>query len=91
MYQNLPSGFACEVLQSKKRKIALVPADLDKRSKGCIANYRKNRNMRCIGKGWVKFVRRNRLKEGDFCLFELRKEEKKGKLFLTMVVHFDHE
>jgi B3 DNA binding domain len=91
MYQNLPRGFACKVLQNKKRKIALATADLEKRSKGCTAYCYKNRNAGFISVGWPKFVRRNGLKEGDFCLFELRKEQKQGKLLLTMVVHFDHQ
>jgi B3 DNA binding domain len=92
MYQNLPRGFACKVLQNmkSKSKITLVPADLEKRSKGCTAAFHKNKSMRCIGKGWPKFAQGNGLKEGDFCLFELRKEQKQGKLLLTMVVHFDH-
>jgi B3 DNA binding domain len=91
MYQNLPPTFACKVLHNKRRKITLVPADLEKRSKGCTAYYHKNKSARCIRKGWLKFVRRNGLKEGDFCLFELRKEQKQGKLLLTMVVHYEHD
>ncbi|XP_078182255.1 B3 domain-containing protein Os12g0592300-like [Carex rostrata] len=86
---NFPSGFACKVLQSNKKKITLMPADFDKRSKICTAEYYKNKCMRYIGKGWRKFVCRNGLKQGDLCLFELRKQDKEG--ILTMVVHFNNE
>ncbi|XP_078153988.1 B3 domain-containing protein Os03g0620400-like [Carex rostrata] len=84
----LPVGFACKVLKSEKKKITLLPFDLDKRSKTCTANYYlKNNSCKCIGKGWRKFVCSNGLKQGDLCLFELRKHEKGG--ILTMVVHFN--
>ncbi|XP_078170397.1 B3 domain-containing protein LOC_Os12g40090-like [Carex rostrata] len=87
----LPSGFACKVLHRKKKKIILVPANLDKRNNTCTANYCfKNKKMvRYIGKGWRQFVRENELKQGDLCLFELRKQDKRG--ILTMVVHFNHK
>ena len=88
MYQNLPDGFACKVLRSKKKKITLLPSDLDKRSKICTANYCKNESIRWIGKGWREFTRIYGLKQGDLCLFELRKQDKRG--ILTMVVHFNH-
>lgn len=87
MYQRLPSGFARKVLRNKKKKINLVPADLDNRNKICSANYYKTKSMmRYIGPGWRKFGCRNELKQGDLCLFELKKQEKPE--ILTMVVHF---
>jgi hypothetical protein len=66
--------------------ITLLPANLDK-SKGCIAEYYKKQYVRCIG--WRTFVHKHGLKEGDLCLFELRKKEMRGKLVLTMLVHFE--
>ncbi|XP_078170372.1 B3 domain-containing protein Os03g0620400-like isoform X2 [Carex rostrata] len=86
---NLPDGFACKVLRRKKKKITLLPADLDKGSNICTANYCKNESIRCIGKGWREFTCINGLKQGDLCLFELRKKDERG--ILTMVVHFNHE
>ncbi|XP_078150560.1 B3 domain-containing protein Os12g0592300-like isoform X2 [Carex rostrata] len=83
----LPVGFACKVFESEEKKITLVPANLDKRSKTCTATYLKNKCCKYIGQGWNKFVRRNGLKQGDLCLFELRKQER-GEI-LTMVVHFN--
>jgi hypothetical protein len=68
--------------------IVLLPANLDK-SKGCIARYYIKQNVRCIS--WREFVQKNRLKKGDLCLFELRKKEIRGKLVLTMLVHFETE
>lgn len=90
MCQNLPSSFACEVLRSMKQKIAMLPADLDK-SKGCTAKFCKAKNVRRVVSGWCRFVAKNGLKEGDLCLFELRKQEKQGTLVLTMVVHINHK
>ena len=88
MYQNLPSGFAYEVLQSEKKKITLLPADSDKRN-SVTANYNlRNEKVGCISKGWCQFARINGLKQGDLCLFELRKQDKQGNL--TMVVHFNN-
>ncbi|XP_078182256.1 B3 domain-containing protein LOC_Os12g40090-like [Carex rostrata] len=85
----LPSDFACKVFERKKKKITLLPADLDKRSNTCTADYScMNKIMRrYIGKGWGQFARKNGLKKGDLCLFELRKPDKRGSL--TMVVHFN--
>ncbi|XP_078170263.1 B3 domain-containing protein Os12g0592300-like [Carex rostrata] len=83
---NLPAIFACEVLESKK-KITLLPADLGKRSKACTVYYRKNNKARYICNGWRQFVHINGLKQGDLCLFELRKQDKRG--ILIMVVHFN--
>ncbi|XP_078150559.1 B3 domain-containing protein Os03g0622100-like isoform X1 [Carex rostrata] len=83
----LPVGFARKILESEEKKIILLPADLDKRSKTCTAKYMKNKNCKYIGQGWNKFVCINGLKEGDLCLFELRKQER-GEI-LTMVVHFN--
>jgi B3 DNA binding domain len=88
LFQTLPNNFACNVLPNKQQMIILLPANLDK-SKGCIARYYIKQKMRCIG--WSKFVQKNRLKEGDLCLFELRKKEIRGKLFLIMLVHFETE
>ncbi|XP_078172668.1 B3 domain-containing protein Os12g0592300-like [Carex rostrata] len=82
---NLPSGFACNVLQSGKKKITLLFADLDKRSDICTASYSKTKTTRFISGGWREFVSKNRLKQGNLCLFELRKKDKQGSL--TMVVH----
>ncbi|XP_078150524.1 B3 domain-containing protein Os12g0592300-like [Carex rostrata] len=83
----LPIGFAREVLESEEKKITLVPANLDKRSKTCTATYMKNKNGKYMGQGWNKFACRNALKQGDLCLFELRKQERRG--ILTMVVHLN--
>ncbi|XP_078160146.1 B3 domain-containing protein LOC_Os12g40090-like [Carex rostrata] len=83
----VPAAFACDVLESKMKKITLLAADLDKRSKRCTANYCKNKSHRYIGQGWRKFVCSNGLKQGDLCLFELRKQEKRG--ILTMIVPFN--
>ncbi|XP_078150525.1 B3 domain-containing protein Os03g0622200-like [Carex rostrata] len=83
----LPVDFARKVLQSEEKMITLLPANLDKRSKTCTANYLNYKNRKCIGQGWNKFACRNGLKQGDLCLFELRKQERRG--ILTMVVHFN--
>ncbi|KAJ3709304.1 hypothetical protein LUZ61_013009 [Rhynchospora tenuis] len=85
---NLPNGFACQIFQSKKLKVTLLPPNLDK-SKGSTADYHKNKTGRRIAQGWRKFVCKNGLKEGDLCLFELRKQQNGG--VLTMVVHFHFE
>ncbi|XP_078182253.1 B3 domain-containing protein Os03g0622100-like [Carex rostrata] len=84
-----PSGFVCKVLQrEKKKKITLLPADSDKRN-SVTANYNlRKEKVGCISKGWCQFARINGLKQGDLCLFELRKQDKQGNL--TMVVHFNN-
>ncbi|CAI9104409.1 OLC1v1003072C3 [Oldenlandia corymbosa var. corymbosa] len=66
----IPLEFAEEHLGRNKTVVRLISA---KSQKSCKVNYTYNvRNKQCtfVG-GWGKFARRNNLKIGNFCIFEL--------------------
>uniref|UniRef100_A0ACD5ZYH1 Uncharacterized protein n=1 Tax=Avena sativa TaxID=4498 RepID=A0ACD5ZYH1_AVESA len=78
----IPTKFGAKHLEKRSHDILLVRPN--RKAEWCIwYYYRESSTPGFTCRNWVKFVRNNKLRKGDVCLFELMK----GVSKVTMTVH----
>jgi hypothetical protein len=84
LVQTIPSKFAANHLERRHPNVQLSRPSREMWR----VRYYHSRKTRCFNcQRWVKFVRDNRLCEGDVCVFELIKGATRKNKAATMVVH----
>ncbi|XP_078177676.1 B3 domain-containing protein Os12g0592300-like [Carex rostrata] len=66
----IPGTFARQNIGKSSQPISLLVAN---KEKAFAASYHYNENIQSIGRGWKKFALQNNIKEGNLCLFEVKR------------------
>ncbi|KAJ1690151.1 hypothetical protein LUZ63_014306 [Rhynchospora breviuscula] len=82
---SIPQCFANENIVKRSQPISLQLANKEKVF--CARYMCSSGNRHYIGYGWRDFVQEYKLKEGNLCLFEVRKLDQRGKFVIVAHVH----
>ncbi|KAM0908610.1 hypothetical protein ACQ4PT_015359 [Festuca glaucescens] len=81
----VPYKFAADHLQRRPPDVLLFRPSIEEKWRVRYYDCSRTRGFNC--QSWVRFVRDNRLREGDVCVFELIKGAKGKNKAATMAVH----
>jgi hypothetical protein len=79
--QSIPKRLAAKHLAKRSHDILLLRHN--RRAEWCVKYYYREPTPAFICRNWTKFVRDNKLRKGDVCVFELMK----GASEVIMMVH----